>query len=529
MRKHYLLSAGLRLVAGLLFTFIFSASGFGQSGTLHLNYVSTQIELNDTSIAKLDDWVKSLNGRHVDIQVVAYFHRPEFKKFASQRADELFLILNRKARSLITITFIGPRKGENYQRSTVDVIYQPTLSPEELAAAKAKATAETETARTAEKKKKEEEKAAKQEKPAEKVVAKKEEEKPAKGKASDQDGKPVEKSKETAQDQKKDKTKKDEKESKKEEDDEEDKAVAFATVMTMKDGSDLSLEEAQYVKASKIIIGQTGDAKLDEIFLRIVKENWKLGEDISSMPYKEARKMAKANKKDSIVVLSIAQVKTWFVVKSFGYEYRVLKLGRAISLENAKGKTLYKQIVPSDKGKGIANEYMVFGISLMNSLITTMLENNTGSSAKVNFMTTSLAEELRNRRLIAPENKLHPKLPLNDISKYYSGNLEFVPEQEWRSAINQKKDVAYVMIVKVPHIDNFQWHYLMDAKTGKVYLYDRGPGFQMTMSIGVHKNLDPSQSGYIDKANLERYEKFMNGPDKAEKKGKSDKANKEKK
>jgi len=61
--------------------------------------------------------------------VAAYYNESEYKKFSDERADEMFLLLNRKARSLITIQTIGPKKGKKAQRSTVDVIYKFTDGP----------------------------------------------------------------------------------------------------------------------------------------------------------------------------------------------------------------------------------------------------------------------------------------------------------------------------------------------------------------------------------------------------------------
>ncbi|MDI1356153.1 MAG: hypothetical protein PSX36_14635 [bacterium] len=119
----------IRIIALLVFMFVLAKTGRAQSDTLHLYYIQTQSTIQDSTNKKIDNWVKSLNGKHVDIDVVAYYSKLEYKKFAQQRNDELFLVLNRKARALITIGFIGPKKGENSQRTTVDIIYHLTGTP----------------------------------------------------------------------------------------------------------------------------------------------------------------------------------------------------------------------------------------------------------------------------------------------------------------------------------------------------------------------------------------------------------------
>lgn len=114
--------------------------------TLHLNFHHTQVTVHDSLQKKVEAWAKSLNGKHVNINVYGYYHRPEFRKFAQQRCDEMFLVLNRKARSLITIESIGPKKGEDYQRTRVDIVY---YDPSAINAAQ-KAKLESEAAAKAE-------------------------------------------------------------------------------------------------------------------------------------------------------------------------------------------------------------------------------------------------------------------------------------------------------------------------------------------------------------------------------------------
>ena len=207
-----------RMCLGLAFTFLFFSAS--SQDTLHLNYHFTQILPHDSTQAKIDKWVKSLNGQHVDIKVIAYFNRSEFKKVSQQRCDELFLVLNRKARSLITIEFIGTKAGKDYQRTMVDIIYSYTGAAEKAAAA---AIAEKE-------KQKAEEKLAEEQKAAEKLAKKEQEliEKEARQKEEQAKEEKANKAKEEkpAAEDKEDKKKKEsaekneEKESKKEKKDE---------------------------------------------------------------------------------------------------------------------------------------------------------------------------------------------------------------------------------------------------------------------------------------------------------------------
>lgn len=110
----------------LLLSFVFVNAIVAQSDTLHLNFAPTQTVPNDTIEARIVKWGKSLKGQHVDIDVVAYYHKSDFKKLADTRVDEMYLSLNRKVRDLITIKSQGSKKGKDSQRTRVDIIYWPS-------------------------------------------------------------------------------------------------------------------------------------------------------------------------------------------------------------------------------------------------------------------------------------------------------------------------------------------------------------------------------------------------------------------
>lgn len=97
--------------------------GYIQTDTLHLYYQGLQSKTPDTTEAKIAAWAKKLKGKHVDVHVLTYYEKSEFKKYSQERSDEMFLILNRQARDLITIVSNSPVKGAKSQRSTVDVVY----------------------------------------------------------------------------------------------------------------------------------------------------------------------------------------------------------------------------------------------------------------------------------------------------------------------------------------------------------------------------------------------------------------------
>lgn len=97
-----------------------------QNDTLHLNYHYSQNTAHDSTQKKIDNWIKSLNGKHVNIDIVAYYHKSEFKPAAVSRTEDLFIVINRKARNQVSIDKMEQKKGKDSQRSLVDIVYHYT-------------------------------------------------------------------------------------------------------------------------------------------------------------------------------------------------------------------------------------------------------------------------------------------------------------------------------------------------------------------------------------------------------------------
>ncbi len=113
----------IRIILPLFIACLFSQNGLAQSDTLHLYYRGLETKVYDSTEIKITNWAKSLKGRKVDIEVLAYYNDSKFKKYSQERSDELFIVINRKARDLINIKFIGPTKGAKSQRSVADIVY----------------------------------------------------------------------------------------------------------------------------------------------------------------------------------------------------------------------------------------------------------------------------------------------------------------------------------------------------------------------------------------------------------------------
>lgn len=465
--------------------------------TLHVNYDNIKVTPHDTALAKMDAWIKSLNGAHVDINVYAYYSKIEFKKYAQQRADEMFLILNRKARSQFTIVFIGPKKGENSQRSRVDIVYTRPLTEAEKAAIAAK---------EAEAKAEEAKKAA--EKEAEKAAKAAEKEKKSAGKAKGAEAGAAAGVAAGAagaeKDKKSDKDKKSEKD-KEEKGEGDDQDYGQASTRDFNDGYSISGEEVLYIKRAKLVVAQTGNKEVDANLFRAVKEFWNFSDNPTQMPYKDVIEAKKENKKDSVAIISFIQIKTWFPVKRGPVTIKLPYFGYAVAIETGRGKLLIKQFINKETGKAPTLLSFVSAISFMNDVCKIVDENKLKKS-KVDKFYDERTAALKEKTLYLAQSQIHPNLPIEEIGSVYTSPFKIVSDKDFEKAILEKQDVAYVFVIETPNPQHTCFHYIMSAKTGQVYLFDYGAPVSF-MPSGVK---DATNSGLIDKPNFNRYEKGVN-------------------
>ncbi len=145
----------LKNLCSILLVLFISTAAKAQD-TLHLDFGNTQVVPDKPMEDKIVAWGKTLNGKKQDIMIVAYYHKGEFKKFAEQRLEEMFLSVNRKVRNLVNIKSQEAKKGDDYQRTRVDIIYYPEGQDAKSVAEKKKA--DEKAAKEAEEKKKKEDK-----------------------------------------------------------------------------------------------------------------------------------------------------------------------------------------------------------------------------------------------------------------------------------------------------------------------------------------------------------------------------------
>lgn len=470
MKKQSCGKVGVRLFAVLLLMVIKCNTGYSQSDTLHLYYKGLDTKLPDTTEAKIVNWAKNMKGKHFDVNVIAWYDKNEFKEFAQTRSDEMFLVLNRKARELVTVQSYAPKKGVKSQRSTVDVIYTKTISAEEKAAIE----------------KAEKEKAEKERREKAEQLAKQKEQynKTATGGVG---GTGV----------------------KGDEDKYGSPGIHYAG-----EGQFIKGTEVKQIQGSKIIISQTGDKETDDAFESAVKKFWTFTSDIKTMPYKDAKALAKND--PSVLIFIVANVKSKSTPHNVGpsyngfqQAYREISPGCALMLEDGKGRALASSYIPSFGQYGlVTEEVLAFGVSAMNYQLKVMAEKNMVNTLKIKPAYKEQSEKLKGKTLYIPEEWVSGKLDKGQVGTMYKANYEIVPYEKWRDAILSKKEgTAYVMVAPQPIGGNFVYnHYLVDAETGTVFAFCQPIG----ASVGG-VNVNKANTGLISDKDIKKYNDAVAG------------------
>jgi len=111
----------------VILTLIFVSICIGlnaQKDTIKLYYSGLSTKLLDSNEVKIGNWANALKGGKIDVEILAYFDKNEFKDIAEQRIGDVALVVTRKARDYTNITFQGPKKSDKSKRSRVDIVYQ---------------------------------------------------------------------------------------------------------------------------------------------------------------------------------------------------------------------------------------------------------------------------------------------------------------------------------------------------------------------------------------------------------------------
>jgi hypothetical protein len=511
-----------RFVFLMILAVLFSIKGFSQSDTLHIYYRGIETKVQDSTEAKIAKWAKSLNGKKVDIEVISYYSDAQFKKYSVERCDELSLIINRKARDLINVKFIGPKKGVKSLRTRADIVYTPQgTAPAPIAEEKKKTEKEIKTTGTsvaavgaAENKKTE--KAPKEEKKNEKSAKKEEAKSTAEKKEKPEDlAKEEKKDKNKKKEEKKTENKGENKESDKkeavnEEESAEEKAAEASGKYPAKRNSPkigVDAEDVALVKSARIILTTASNTKENDKLLRnAVKNFWTFNQNISVLPYDSAADLAK--KDPNILLMFITKIVTETATHSSGKSIEATT--RGVMLEKGKKKPVYTAFFPLMEGaKPVTQEMVNFAVSAMNCLFVNMDAQGIKKMRNMNVAFEKDSKELKDRTLLITSTLLSKKVEPTEIANLYHGKFEVVDYAQLADAINNRKPYAYVLPVPYNVGGQIRYYdYLMDAESGKVY-YIKSPSSAPVLSIpdplgNVH---DVGNSNRINAKDLEKYNK----------------------
>lgn len=272
------------------------------------------------------------------------------------------------------------------------------------------------------------------------------------------------------------------------------------------------LKEIENLENGNLIIGLTGNDKIDDDFKEVVNELWTLGKVTEFLSLDEARKKAKED--DNTYVLYIDS----FTTISFRYEgagnfdYKTVSEGTCIALSDGSKKPVFRSFIPTYNGNIIAKESLVHGVNFIHQVSEKMIEEKLKSATKTMALYEEEGKKLKEKTLYIPVGMIHEKFNKNEIEEFYEGDFKVVSRTEWRDVIlSHQKGAAYVMIVPVPVGGKYMYqHHIIDAETGMIYGLLQ-PKVAMSFGSVTGINLSKGNTGYINKPNVKDYNDVTRG------------------
>ncbi|HKJ47974.1 MAG TPA: hypothetical protein VJ973_02735 [Christiangramia sp.] len=289
--------------------------------------------------------------------------------------------------------------------------------------------------------------------------------------------------------------------------------LALAITLTLNSfGQIPKLKEIKNLENGNLIIGLTGNDKLDEDFKDVVEAQWKLGKITEYLPMEEARDKAKED--DNTYALYIDS----FSTKSFRHEgmnnvdYKTVSEGTCVALSDGSKKPIFRSFIPAYKGNIVSKESLVHGVNFIHQVSEKMISENLKSAMKTLSLYEDEGKNLAQKTLYIPQGMIHEKFDKSEISEFYGSEYKVVPRSEWSNVIvSHEKDAAYVMIVPVPVGGKYMYqHHIIDAETGMIYGLLQ-PKAAMSLGSVTGINLSKGNTGYINKQNVKAYDKVTEG------------------
>jgi hypothetical protein len=302
--------------------------------------------------------------------------------------------------------------------------------------------------------------------------------------------------------------------------------VLFAVLSASTSNAQLiKLKNVQSVKEGKIIVVLTKNEEVNTWLKEAVKTYWTFCDVAGYTDLEDAKKQAKADKnlfvlnfKDAFVpspshtMYTGTSVKqstnaasgTTDITRTKHYvRYRNITMGQYIEVNSIR------EFIPSFEEGECTQEIIFYSIRILQHIMKTMDEHNLQSNMKIYSAFKDDTPLLKERILYLPEEWIAPGLDSLEIAKLYEGKIKVVTYETWSNAIiNSQEGIAYCMIVPRPTGNGYVYmHYIVDCKTAKI-LAIAYP--KVAVSFGT-QNISSSNTGYIDKKNLEMYNNALSG------------------
>lgn len=208
----------------------------------------------------------------------------------------------------------------------------------------------------------------------------------------------------------------------------------------------LNLEDAKKIKKSHVILALTDSEEINDRLRQMVAEFWTLTEIAEELPLSKAIEKIKPDGSVTIIMLGRDVSSNW---SDQGNGWSTLNKASSpyigINTKSKKEANLQQHIF------GLSSEQFAFGLSSIQDMVNTMVDNNLASNAKVMPVYKQRSSILKQCTLLIDEKTLDKKTTDAVIKAAYPHKYLVVSHEEWVDAIVTKNEgYCYVNSVPVP-------------------------------------------------------------------------------
>lgn len=242
-------------------------------------------------------------------------------------------------------------------------------------------------------------------------------------------------------------------------------------LVVLKSSANAPSNTFEHLKYSKVILGTTNNEKLNRELKDIAYRIWDICPVETSMPLKEALKLAKSN--DSLFVIYPASLASKAFANALNeipdYTYKTPQ--EYIAFSDGKKKPLLRSFLPLANNT-IHKESIIHSINYIQYILKTMVDDNYKSLEDTVCELNKKGGLISNKAIYVHNLFLNKNLKQLDVANHYSNSSKVIAYNNWETQAFTKANKNPVMVVPVYYKGEYIFqHYIMDSKKEEAYVF----------------------------------------------------------